>query len=100
MSQVLLAIGVFWVIASVQLGGLIDAENGSGLQQFLGLIVTLVLYMAVFFGLRAVTAGLPSIAAFAVPLAIPLLALGWLARIGFRLVGVKIVSAPFADAPH
>jgi hypothetical protein len=100
MFQVLLAVGFFWVIASVQFGGLIDAEDGSGLQQCLGLIVTLALYMGVFFALRAVTASLPSLVSFALPVAIPMMILGWLARIGFKVVGVKIVTAKFSDAAH
>jgi len=100
MFQVLLAVGLFWVIASVQLGGLIDAEDGSGLQQFLGIFVTLALYMGVFYGVRAVTGSLPGWAAFGVPIAIPMMTLGWLARIGFKLVGVKIVVAKFSDQAH
>lgn len=100
MSSILLATGLFWVIASVQLGGLIDAEDGSGMQQVLGLIVTFVLYMLVFYGIRAVTGSLHPLLAFGLPLAIPMLALGWIARAGFRVVGVKIVESRFADGAH
>lgn len=100
MFQILLAIGMFWVIASVQFGGLIDAEDGSGMQQFLGVIATMAIYLAIFFGLRIATAALPNFLAFGLPLAIPLLALGWVARVAFRLVGVKIVTSRFADSAH
>ncbi|MDX1395864.1 MAG: hypothetical protein R3195_15885 [Gemmatimonadota bacterium] len=100
MFQTLLAFGMFWVISSVQFGGLIDAEDGSGMQQFLGLIVTLVLYMGVYFGVRAVSGGLPLLLEFGLPIAVPMIALPWLARIGFRIVGVRIVTAKFGDAHH
>ena len=100
MFQTLLAFGLFWVISSVQFGGLIDAEDGSALQQLLGLIVTLALYMGVYFGVRAVVGGLPAFLAFGVPIAIPMIALGWLARLGFRVVGVRIVASKFGDAHH
>ncbi|MDX1389788.1 MAG: hypothetical protein R3344_11400 [Acidobacteriota bacterium] len=101
MFQTLLAFGMFWVISSVQFGGLIDAEDGSGMQQFLGLIVTLVLYMGVYFGVRAVSGGLPLfLLEFGLPIAVPMIALPWLARPAFRVVGVRIVPAKFGDAHH
>ncbi|MFV1987557.1 MAG: hypothetical protein ACC682_09745 [Gemmatimonadota bacterium] len=100
MFQVLLAVGLFWVIASVQFGGLIDAENGSGIQQLLGVVLTLGLFLGVFYGLRAVVGGLPQFLSFGLPIAIPLTLVGWLARVGFKLVGVKIVRAKFSDATH
>jgi len=96
----LLPIGLFWVVAAVQFGGLIDAESGSGLQQFVGLILTLVVFLALTYGLRLALGGLGTLGNLVFPTALSLLVLGWLARITFRLVGVKIVSSRFGADAH
>jgi len=96
----LLPIGLFWVVAAVQFGGLIDAENGSGLQQFAGLMLTLVVFLALAYGLRLVLGGLGTLGTLVLPTVLPLLVLGWLARITFRLVGVRIVSSRFGADAH
>ena len=100
MFQVLLAVGMFWVIASVQFGGLIDVEDGSPIQQVLGLVLTLVLYVGAFYGIRAIVGGLPQFLAFGVPIALPMILLGWIGRVGFRIVGLKIVKSKFSDVAH
>jgi len=99
--QWLIPIGVFWVIAAVQFGGLLDAENGSGLQQALGLLVTFAIYLGLALALRLALGGPFGVFGSVIfPTALPLLALGWLGRLGFRLVGVRLVSARFSAGAH
>jgi hypothetical protein len=100
MIEWLIPIGLFWVVASVQFGGLIDAENGSGLQQFLGLILTFAVFLVLFWLLHLALGGLPWLPRVLLGNGIPLLALGWIGRIAFRLVGVRIVSARFGADAH
>jgi len=100
MIQWLIPAGVFWVIAAVQFGGLLDAENGSGFQQALGLVVTFAIYMGIVAALRLALGGLGTLGLVVLPTGLPLLALGWLGRLGFRLVGVRLVSARFSADAH
>ncbi len=101
MIEWLLPIGLFWVIASIFFGGLIDAENGSGARQFLGLLACFALYLAVFWVLRAVLgSSLGILGRVILPVAIPSLLLGRLGRVAFLLVGVKIKPAVFGADAH
>lgn len=100
MIEWLIPIGLFWVIAAVQFGGLIDAEGGSGIQQLLGLIFTFAVFLAAFYGLRLALGGIGVLGRVILPNVLPLLALGWIARVAFRLVGVKIVSSRFGADAH
>ena len=100
MIEWILPIGLFWVIASVQFGGLIDAENGSGFQQFLGLILTFAVFLAAIWVLHLALGGLPWLPRAILTNGIPLLALGWIGRIAFRVVGVRIVAARFGADVH
>lgn len=100
MIQWLIPIGLFWVIAAVQFGGLLDAKSGSGLQQVLGLLVTYAIYLGIVTLLRLALGGLGTLGLVILPTALPLLALGWLGRLGFRLVGVRIEPARFSAEAH
>lgn len=100
MIEWLVPIGLFWVIASVQFGGLIDAENGSGVRQFLGLILTFAVYLVICRVLHMAFGGLPFLLRMGLSTGLPLLALGWISRASFRLVGVRIVSARFGAGAH
>jgi hypothetical protein len=100
MIEWIVPIGLFWVIASVQFGGLIDAENGSGARQLLGLLVTFAAYLVISRVLHLAFGGLPFLLRLGLSTALPLLALGWIARGAFRVVGVRIVSSRFGAGAH
>lgn len=100
MIEWLIPAGVFWVIAAVQFGGLLDAENGSGFQQALGLLVTFAIYLGLVAALKLALGGLGIFGQVILPTALPLLFLGWLGRLGFRLVGVRLVPARFSAETH
>ncbi len=100
MIEWLIPIGVFWVIAAVQFGGLLDAENGSGPRQLLGLLATLAIYVGLVAVLRLALGGLGLVGRVILPTALPLLVLGWLGRVGFRLVGVRLKRARFSAEAH
>lgn len=91
----LIPAGVFWVLASLYLGGMgVEVEGGSGFRQLLGLLATFGLFMAAYAGLRTVLGGFAGVlGGIILPLAISCLLLGLLARVGFRLLGVKIRKA-------
>jgi hypothetical protein len=91
-------IALFWTMASMYLGGFqIRIEGGSGLQQIIGLIITFALYLGAYtllhMALRGVVGTVFSVifACLIASLLMPILA-----RIGFRLVGVRISKAAAA----
>jgi hypothetical protein len=98
------AIGLFSVISAVQFGGLLDAENGSGLQQFLGLLATLALFLGLVFVLKLALGGLEGVMGVVggtiLPVALPLAFLGWIGRVGFRLCGVRLSRVQFGADAH
>jgi hypothetical protein len=98
------AIGLFCVISAVQFGGLLDVENGSGVQQFLGLLATLALFLGLVFVLKLVLGGFEGamgvLGATVLPIALPLAFLGWIGRVGFRLCGVRLSRVPFEADAH
>lgn len=92
MLEWLIPIGLFWIVAAIYLGGYpLEFENGSGPREILGLLLTLVLFVGVWAGLRA---ALGSVGGFIGRVAIPTLVVaigfGWLARVAFRVTGVTI----------
>lgn len=100
MIEWLIPAGLFWVIAAVQFGGLLDVEGGSGFQQFLGLMATFILFLGAFALLRLALGGLGILGSVILPTAIPLLLLAWIGRLGFRLAGVKVRRARFSAGAH
>ena len=92
MVEWLAPIALFWTMAALYLGGFpLNIEGGGGGRQVLALLVTFALYLAVWFGLRAVLRGPAGVVGgviFACLIATVLLPL--LARVGFRAFGVKI----------
>lgn len=88
-------LAVFWMVGAMYLGGApITFEGGGGVRQMGGLVVSFILYMAAWAGLRALLAGPVGeilaivLATIAVTVALPLVC-----RVGFRVLGVRIRSA-------
>jgi hypothetical protein len=87
-------------MAAVYIGGFsLKIEGGSGLSQTLGILTTFVLYLAVWFvgrmALRGLVGTIPAVI-FAVLIATLLLPI--LAKVGFRVLGVRIIKV--APAHH
>ena len=91
----LLAGVLFWVASAIYFGGLErDVHGGTGLRQFLGLLVTYAIFLGVWFALHRVigpTAKGLLIASAGAALLLPL----W-ARLGFMVVGARVRHSPAA----
>jgi len=94
----LIPLSAFWIAAAVFLGGSPAHVDGGGpLRQLLGLIATLVLYLAVWFGLRAgLGAALPSTAALVVASVVAVVLVPVWCHLAYRAVGLRIVGPTFA----
>ena len=92
MVEWLAPVALFWTMAALYLGGFpLNIEGGGGARQFLALIVTFALYLAVWFGLRSVLRGpAGAIGAVAIACLLATALLPLLARAGFRVFGVRI----------
>ncbi len=91
----LIPISLFWTLAAMYLGGApIDIEGGGGPRQLLGLLLHFVVFMVVWAVARMLVAGLMG-PVFSVVFAalVAVILLPTLARLAFRLVGVRITSA-------
>jgi hypothetical protein len=88
----LIPIALFWTMAALYLGGMnVDVEGGSGPRQVLGLVLTFVLFLVVWGVLHTVLGGIGAVLwGVIVPTALTILALPLIARIGFRVVGVRL----------
>ncbi|MBI4519243.1 MAG: hypothetical protein HY701_00275 [Gemmatimonadetes bacterium] len=92
----LIPMGLFLSLAALYLGGAPIRIEAKGARELLGLIVTFALYLALWGVLRAVLTGIAGAAgAVAAATILSVVALPWTARIGFRLVGVRIESLPY-----
>ena len=88
----LVPISVFWIMAALYLGGMaVEVEGGSGFQQLLGLLVTFVLFLLVWTGLRVPLGGFVGLLGrLVLPTVLSILLLPVLARVGFRLTGSRV----------
>lgn len=88
----LVPVSMFWLVAALYLGGFdLEIEGGGGLRQFLGLILSFVLFVAVFRVLGMVLAGVgPSLGGIVLPTVLSVALLPLITRLGFLPVGVRI----------
>ncbi|MCG8467009.1 MAG: hypothetical protein MJB57_02225 [Gemmatimonadetes bacterium] len=101
MVEWLIPISLYWVIASVFFGGMYDAENGSGGQQLLGLLLCFVVYLLLFWVLRLALGGfMGPLGRVILPVAIPTMFLGRYGQIVFKLVGVNMKRVIFGADAH
>jgi hypothetical protein len=99
MIEWLVALGAFFPLTAIYLGGMrLEPAGGGGLRQVLGLVLTLAVYLAVWRVLHGMLAGIgPVVGGVILATAISILALPFEARIGYLLVGVKLQRT---HAPH
>jgi hypothetical protein len=88
----LLPFSLFWILAAIYLGGwTIDVRGGNGITQILGLLITYVLFIAVWKGLHAAFLGVGEIlggiiiTSFLTAALLP--AVSW---VGYKLVGISV----------
>jgi len=88
----LIPIALFWTMAALYLGGMaVDVEGGSGFRQVLGLVLTFVVFVVVWGVLHTALRGMGAVIfGIVVPTLLTVLALPIAARIGFRIVGVRV----------
>jgi hypothetical protein len=90
----LLPVGLFWPIAALYLGGMLELRGGKPLVEMLGLGLCFVLSLVVWWGLRKVLTPIgPKLGGIALPTALMLAALPLILIIGYRLVGIRLVRA-------
>jgi hypothetical protein len=87
-----LPVSLFWILAAIYLGGwAIEVRGGSGITQVLGLLISFVLFVAVWRGLHSAFLGfgevLGGIAITSFLAAALLPAVSW---VGYKLVGITI----------
>lgn len=89
----LIPICLFFVLAMVYLGGWpVDLVGGSPLRQLLGLVDALVLFLLVWAGLRSVLGGMGLAGRVLIPTAVVLFGFPLIARIAFRIMGIRIAK--------
>jgi hypothetical protein len=97
MLEWLPAICLFLLLSAIYLGGTrMDVSGGGGGRQVLGLIITFALYLIVWKVLHIGTASMGPVVGQLVPLVVAILLIPVLSRIGFRIVGAKLVKGAHA----
>ena len=91
----ILPIGLFWPIAALHLGGLLELTGDvKPLKELIGLVVGFVLALAIWWGLTKALAPVgPVLGAILLPTGVMLAALPFILKIGFRLVGLRLVRS-------
>lgn len=87
----LAAFCLFWVTASIYLGGMsVELDGGGSLRQLLGLLLLNLLFLGSWRALHLALGGVGGVPGVVLPLLITVLLLPVLARVGFGVVGVKL----------
>ena len=92
----LIPVALFWTLAALYLGGAaIHIEGGGGGRQIGGLVLHFAAYLVVYALLRTVLSGPvgPIFGGVVVPIVVTSALLPFLAKLAFRVVGVRITSA-------
>jgi len=92
MLEWLVAVCAFVPLTAIYLGGMkIEPAGGRGIQQVLGLVLTLVVYLVVWRVLHTLLAGIgPVLGGVILATVVSILLLPLEARTGFLMVGVKL----------
>lgn len=102
MVEWLAPIALFWTMAALYLGGFpLNIEGGGAYRQLLGVAITFVVYLLVWFALRLALRGvLGTVGGVAVACLIAVFLLPLLARGAFRVLGIRITTIERAAEPH
>ena len=97
----LVPLAAFWLVAALFLGGSpAEIEGGGGVRQVLGLLASLAIYLAVWYGVRLGLRAAPSGLAIAAATVIAAAFVPIWCRLAFRAVGLKVVGPTFAAGQH
>ena len=90
----LVPVSTFILVAALYLGGFnIQIEGGGGVRQFLGLVLSFVLFLAAYGGLRIVLGGAgPALGGIVLPVVVCVALLPAITKVAFMPVGVKITK--------
>jgi len=90
----LVPVSMFWLVAALYLGGFnIDIQGGGGVRQFLGLMLSFVLFLVVYAVLGMVLGGVgPAIGVIVLPSILTVALLPMITKLAFMPVGVKITK--------
>ncbi|HET9515533.1 MAG TPA: hypothetical protein VFO95_16495 [Gemmatimonadales bacterium] len=89
-----LPIGLFWPIAALYLGGMFEVKGASPLRELIGLALSFVLALAVWWGLTKALAPIgPVMGAIVFPTGLMLAALPVILLIGYRLAALRLVRS-------
>ena len=87
----LVGVILFWVAAALYFGGLQrDVEGGTGFRQFLGLILTYVIFMVIWGALYKIIGGGGTAKGLLIASAVAALLLPLEVRLGFMVVGARV----------
>lgn len=89
-----LPIGLFWPVAALYLGGMRELQGGGPARQLIGLLVSLVAFLLLWWvlGRLLVPVG-PVLGRVVLPTLLSVIATPVLVVGGYRLVGIKVVRA-------
>jgi hypothetical protein len=88
----ILPIGLFWPIAALYLGGMLELKGGKPLIEMIGLVLCYVLSLGVWWVLRKLLTPIgPKLGAIVLPTLLMLAALPLILIVGYRLVGIRLV---------
>jgi len=92
MLEWLIPICAFWPVVAIYLGATsAEVEGGGGTRQVLGLLVSLIVFLAVWRLLVLVLGGIgPVLGALVLPTGLALLTLPVSVWVGYRLVGIAV----------
>ncbi len=93
MVEWLVPVSLYWALAALYLGGGHVRIEGGAVRQFIGLIDTYVLYLVVWWAVRAAVRGMGVIPSVLIATAVASLLLPVLSKIGFRIMGVRLSRA-------
>ena len=101
MVEWVIPISVYWVLGAVFFGGIYDAENGSGIQQVIGLLLTFAVFLLLFWVLRLALGNfMGPLGRIILPSVIPAMLLGRIGQVVFKLVGVNMKRVMFGAEAH
>jgi hypothetical protein len=89
-----LPIGLFWPVASIYLGGMLELQGGGPARQLIGLLVSLVAFLLLWWVLGRLLAPVgPVLGKVVLATLLSVIAMPVLIYVGYRVVGIRVVRA-------
>ena len=97
----LIPISLFWTLAALYLGGAkINIEGGGGGRQMSGLLLLFTAFLVIYGVFRMILGGPvgPTLGGVVLPVLAATISLPFVAKLTFRVVGVRITAASSGEA--